>query len=152
MSDIQVVSGIRRTIKERVDGSLIVQIEIDMRFKTDFLRMFPDIDMPVAIAPLKADFEAEKPQESTKISGLTLLAVEWCKEPRFWKWINELKTINYFDKPFIATSELEAKFFVQSVCEISSRKEINTNPQAAAIFQQEIRGPYMQWCQENFPK
>lgn len=140
---MSVISGTRRAMKELVDGTIRVQIDIDPQYRDEFLQNFSQIDMPVAIAPLKADFEAEKQQESTKIGGLTLLAVEWCKEPQFWVWISTLDSLQFVE------DELDAKFFIQTTCEISSRKELNTNPKAAAIFQQEIRGPYMQWCQER---
>jgi len=51
------ISGTRRQYKEMADGTLRVQIDIDPAFKKIFLELFPTIDMPVAIAPLRADFE-----------------------------------------------------------------------------------------------
>lgn len=68
MSDIAIVSGTRRAIKERVDGTLVVSVEIDPRFKSDFLRLFPNIDTPCALAPLVADFEQRAP-EPEKVKG-----------------------------------------------------------------------------------
>lgn len=52
-----VVGTRRRIIKEMADGTLRVIIDIDPRFKADFHRLFPDVDLPVALAPLKPDFE-----------------------------------------------------------------------------------------------
>lgn len=141
---MSVISGTRRAMKELVDGTIRIQIDIDPQYRAEFLTNFSQIDMPVAIAPLKADFEQGKQQESIKISGLTLLAVEWCKEPQFWQWINSCFEFH------VAEDELTAKDTILDMCGIESRKELNTNPKAAAIFQQEIRVPYMQWCQENF--
>lgn len=52
-----VVSGTRRAMKELVDGTIRVQIDIDPQHRKDFLRLFGEIDMPVAIAPLAPGFE-----------------------------------------------------------------------------------------------
>lgn len=52
------LSATRRQARELVDGTIEVKLHIDPRFKADFHRLFPDIDMPVAIAPLEAGFES----------------------------------------------------------------------------------------------
>ncbi len=55
------VSGTRRSMKELVDGTIRVQIDIDPPQRADFLRLFPSIDMPVALAPLVPEASIEKP-------------------------------------------------------------------------------------------
>jgi hypothetical protein len=62
MSDVQVISGTRRAMKEMADGTLRVQIDIDPKFRSAFFAAFGKIDMPVAIAPLVADFEKREPE------------------------------------------------------------------------------------------
>ena len=52
MSITMAVSATRRQIRELVDGTLEVKLHIDPSQKRDFLDTFPDIDMPVALAPL----------------------------------------------------------------------------------------------------
>ena len=52
MTDITAVSGTRRAIKELVDGTIRVQVDIDPRFRRQFFDLFPDIDTAVALAPL----------------------------------------------------------------------------------------------------
>ena len=47
------IQGTRRTAKEMADGTLRVQIDVEPRDKKAFHALFPEIDMPVAIAPLK---------------------------------------------------------------------------------------------------
>ena len=51
------IAGTRRTTRELKDGTLVVVIEIEPNDKAAFLKLFPEVDMPVALAPLKADFE-----------------------------------------------------------------------------------------------
>jgi hypothetical protein len=58
---VSAISGTRRSMKELVDGTLRVQIDIDPAFRDEFLRSFSKIDMPVALAPLIADFERKQP-------------------------------------------------------------------------------------------
>lgn len=64
MSDVQAISGTRRAMKEMADGTVRVQIDIDPRFRAQFFEMFGQIDMPVALAPLAADFEKRKPEKT----------------------------------------------------------------------------------------
>ncbi|WP_208455567.1 hypothetical protein, partial [Burkholderia gladioli] len=75
MSDVQVISGTRRAIKEMADGTIRVQIDIDPTCRSAFWSLFPSIDMPVAIAPLVADFERREPEpEKPKGGALAKLA------------------------------------------------------------------------------
>ena len=55
---ITAISGTRRQARELVDGTIEVKIHIDPRFKAQFHALFPEIDMPVALAPLQPDFES----------------------------------------------------------------------------------------------
>ena len=52
------ISASRGAYRETADGSLEVKIIIDPRFKDEFHRLFREKDMPVALAPLVADFES----------------------------------------------------------------------------------------------
>jgi hypothetical protein len=51
------ISGTRRQYKEMADGTIRVSVDIEPQFKAEFHRLFPDIDTPVALAPLVLDFE-----------------------------------------------------------------------------------------------
>ena len=51
MSD-SAIQGTRKAIKEMADGTLRIQIDIEPRDKRQFHELFPEIDMPVAVAPL----------------------------------------------------------------------------------------------------
>lgn len=56
------ISGTRRSMKELSDGTVRVQIDIDPQFRDQFFAAFGQIDMPVALAPLAADFEQNMPE------------------------------------------------------------------------------------------
>lgn len=57
------ISGTRRQYKEMADGTLSVVIHIEPNLKAEFHRLFPDVDMPVALAPLVPEFERVAEQE-----------------------------------------------------------------------------------------
>jgi hypothetical protein len=84
----------------------------------------------------------------TPIGPLCLLAARWCRDQRFiefleatWPtlWhtgVSELSESGEFEGSEIAA------FIVHRVCGISSRRELDTNKQAAQTFNLTIRGPF----------
>ncbi len=58
------ISGTRRTVRELVDGTLRVVIDVEPMHKAQFLKLFPEVDMPVAMVALKADFEYDFDSET----------------------------------------------------------------------------------------
>lgn len=127
----EAISGIRRTIRERVDGSLIVQVEIDPRFKADFLRLFPSIDAPIALAPLAADFE-KREAEKPKGGMLARLAAQLGNDPEFQRFIE-------------ASDADDAANKIRKLCRIQSRADLDNDPDAAAEFHRVIRGPWIKY-------
>ena len=144
-----VVSGTRRAIKELVDGTIRVQIDIDPRFRKAFFDLFPDIDAPVAIAPLVDDFEAGKAapepvEHAHRTQGaLCQLAVRWCRDPEFLAWAGF--NWPHSDDPVCRPlTQEEARALILTVCKVGSRKELDTVPTAGATFQEQFRGPFME--------
>lgn len=58
-----------------------------------------------------------------------------CKEPEFRKWLR-------------VPDEATAAHSVRAICEVKSRSEIDTNPDAQMRFHQFIRLPYAQYLQQ----
>lgn len=46
------VKGVRRTIRELVDGTIRVVVDVEPADGPAFLALFPSVDMPIAMAPL----------------------------------------------------------------------------------------------------
>ena len=65
MSDQTAISGTRKALRELADGTIRVQIDIEPIHKAQFHKLFPDIDMPIAIAPLVPVAEGIQDQEIT---------------------------------------------------------------------------------------
>ena len=161
MNQAVAVKGTRRTYKELVDGTLRVTVDIDPPFRRDFLRLFPDIDTAVALAPVadRPDVYAEpialavpvtpepKPKSKAKFpGGLTGLAVRWCIDEAFQAWLmgafgNEWDLVVQSHKEDVDPAEV-AKEVICNVCGIGSRKELDANHAAGAIFDRKFRLPY----------
>jgi hypothetical protein len=136
------ISGTRRAMKEMADGTIRVQIDIDPACRAQFLALFPNIDVPVALAPLVADFEQRElgPVEKPKGGELAKLAGMLCQKPEFW----EFMTGKIGRK---VTSADEAADAVRRICSIASRAELDSSELAATHFHRYIRLPYMRWKQ-----
>jgi len=141
MSDKPIgISGTRRQIRELVDGSLEVRIHIDPRFKKAFHELFPEIDTPVGIAPLKPDFEYQQTQsEKPKGGPLCTLAARWCKERMFQQWIG-------------VDTEQAAAESIRTICEVKSRSELDRHPMAAFNFNEHFRTPYMEFLKTQLER
>lgn len=62
------IAAVRRQVRELVDGTLEIKLHVEPRFKQDFHRLFPEIDVPVALAPLvlKPEPMAEPPTDDAR--------------------------------------------------------------------------------------
>jgi hypothetical protein len=109
------ISGTRRAFKELVDGTLRVQIDVDPESRRDFLRLFPDIDMRVAIAPLRSDAKA---QDEPKGGELARLAGILCSDEEFQLWIEEAREL--------PARRQQNALIVRHLCGVTSRAWITT--------------------------
>lgn len=123
------ISGTRRQMKEMADGTIRVMIDIDPIHRPAFLELFSAIDMPVALAPLVANFEQRNEEEKPKGGALAKLAGILCKDPMFLAFYG-------FD------DEADAEYHVRFVCGIESRAELDHNTEAAATFHRKFRIPF----------
>lgn len=144
------IAAVSRNIKTMADGTLRLTIDIEPSSAQDAFKLFGMPDVPMAIARLTQEsaqvaaqeetIEADKPRNE-HFTGLCKLAIDWCADSEFANW---LKFEGYGDG-----SKEYAKAYIYEICNIESRKELNTNKAAAAIFDAEIRGPYMQYIFEQ---
>lgn len=145
MASTRAVSGTRRAMKELVDGTLRVQVDIDPEHRRDFLRLFPEIDARVALAPLKPD-AAPKVDDGLKGGELAKLAGILCADGGFQAWI-EAEFIEELpaaaDLPLDDDAE-RAAVILRHVCGIASRAELDHKQAAATIFHERIRKPWNQ--------
>lgn len=138
------VIGTRRTMKELVDGTIRVQIDIDPQCREDFLRNFAMIDAPVALVRV---IPGKAPMEPVEAKGgaLAKLAGMWCESEDFraWFWSQQWRS-RY--GPLISGVTCDADETAQAlrlICGIESRADLDHNDVAADIFNRYIRLPWM---------
>lgn len=85
--------------------------------------------------------------EHKPVGPLCMLAVQWCKDERFWEWLNQLDGVNGD-----ISSEEEAKDIILVYLDIDSRKQIDDNGPIAEEFHETFRKPFMAWLEKNVPK
>lgn len=139
------ISATRRQYKEMADGTLRVQIDIDPQFKQRFLELFGQIDMPVALAPLKADFE--KPKEKPKGGPLSQEAAKMCDRETFQQFLLEKYDHQWGWWMQSLKSPVDiAAACVRNICAVESRADLDHNREAANRFRDLMR-EYHDWCQ-----
>lgn len=84
------------------------------------------------------DQSQEMVKQTTKRSnsGLSFWAVMRCKEPQFHRFLNIADDLN---------AENHARDMILRVCRIESRSELDTNKEAADIFHEQFRRPFLDW-------
>lgn len=101
------VSATRRSYRELADGTIRLQIDIDPPQRKDFLRLFPEIGMPIALAPLPRDFEQLKPApapvakygehaKQLKLSGFFRMPMVWRAigtDEQFREWVQKQPSV-----------------------------------------------------------
>jgi hypothetical protein len=130
MSVIEATAG---TYRSRVDGTLVLSVEIEPRHVPDALKLFGTPGAPMALARLVVGAGAEPEPPAERVGPLCYWAVQRCKEPHFRVW---------FVNKITATEE-DAKRAIYALCDIKSRKELDTNADAADLFNEHVRRPYM---------
>lgn len=143
MSAIEASSG---TYRSRVDGTIVLSVEIEPRNAAAALALFGMPGTPMAIAALQVGYAAvgepiiksypEKDNsEKPKGGPLAKLAGIWCNDPEFWKWLET-------DPDNACHSAQGAAHCLYAICGIESRVELDNDPAAAERFHSLIRGPY----------
>jgi hypothetical protein len=158
VSERSVIAATRRAYKELVDGTLRVQLDIDPMFKADFLRLFPEIDMPVALAPLriedapiaqqveraprKGEVGGSSPSRGTnwkELGPLAQSAILVCKEPDFCMFVAHKR-----EEAFAGVDEEAAASYIKERCGVSTRKELDTVDGARSRYGA-LMAEYREW-------
>ncbi|SEH89213.1 hypothetical protein [Paraburkholderia hospita] len=75
--------------------------------------------------------------ENPKGGPLAKLAGMWCDNPKFWEWIRS--------KGARCTGHEEAAQIIRKTCKIGSRAELDSNREAASVFNEMFRKPFGYW-------
>ncbi len=110
-----------------------------------------DDEQPVTGNPATANTGKSHIQREP-LGDLCWRAVQWCKDPVFYSFIapvydralggQGLGTGDIYVGRDVATREDFCRHAILVLCEIQTRKELDTNPEAARKFNELIRAPY----------
>lgn len=70
---------------------------------------------------------------------LCIMACAFCRNPDFLNYLREIDPKNE------QWTEAGAKEFVLTICQISSRSQLDREPQAARRFHELVRQPFLNW-------
>ena len=116
--------------KGKIAGQRLMAVFVDLK----------DNETPVTIG--QAEAELKKPAEKEPIGPLCKLAVQWCKDPEFAHW-----WLNTYPEAWEASSR-DARQLILDVCGIKSRRELDTNHEAARRFDVTFRIPFAEHLKE----
>ncbi len=74
-------------------------------------------------------------------TGLTRLAGIWSRDPKFIEWVSDLASQR--------VTPDDAAELIRLACKIKSRRELDTDVAAAALFNYSIRRPFLEWRQQQ---
>lgn len=148
MSDsISAIMGTTRTVRTLVDGSMVIQIEVDPRHARDAFMLLGTPGTPVALAritPEAATAESRRDQ-APKGGAICKLAGMWCNDPEFHAFLTStMKWAKSYSEP--VTAEVAANI-VRETCGVASRAELDHDDAAAQRFHDNFRIPFQRWNQ-----
>lgn len=83
---------------------------------------------------------------------LSQSAAVLCKDWRFRVWLDRMRSRKYgVDMPDGTHSEEDARLWLLRACSVSSRSEIDGNPEAAHMFRK-IRSAFYAYARKSWPE
>lgn len=73
---------------------------------------------------------------------LCIMACVFCRDQAFRNFVGQQLGGGY-------CSESQAKAYILTQCQVASRNELDTNPEAAQRFHDQIRTPYLEWREQQ---
>lgn len=79
---------------------------------------------------------------------LCVMACIFCRDPQFLAWVDYMAKQSGYVADVKAT-EADAKEFILAICEIQTRNDLDRYQEAAELFHENIRKPYLAWKEEH---
>lgn len=131
------VLGVRRPVREQVDGTLRVFIDIPQDYRNQFFESFQHVGEPVALTAMAVGARQVKQGKLVKLAG------EVCRNYGFRVYVGHL-----LEGGFQPVSEEIAAQWLRDECGIASRTALDANPEAAERFRL-VQARFIEWAREN---
>jgi len=140
------IIGVTKTCRTYVDGSLVIQLEIEPRHAQAAFALFGAPGTPVAVARIYPEVAQNQAriEAAAQLKGgaLARLAGQFCDDQHFLTWMR----LTYDPLP---RNKDDAAQIIRQVCGIASRAELDHDKNAEAIFHRQFRIPYNAWLQDQ---
>lgn len=123
-------------VRTMADGTLRVSVDIEPRHAQTAFVLFGAPGTQVALAALKVGTDVEVEPEPAKGGQLAKWAALRCQDERFRGFLG-------------ARDGVQARNMILDTCGIRSRAELDSNPEAAALFARHFRMPWADHCKRN---
>ena len=147
--DMSAVLGASSMIRTMADGTFRIQIDVEPRFAQQAFALFGAPGTPVALARItneaavEQDRKAQREPEKPKGGPLAQWAAIRCAEYDFREFLWDMEGADA-----VPTAD-EAAELIYAYCGITSRAELDNNPEAKRLFDQRIRRPYAAWLEKR---
>lgn len=142
--------------KDMADGTVRFFFDVEPRHASDALALFRVRGTAAALAALKPLHQQaeQEPIKRERMGPLCEWAVYRCKEAGFRQWIRPV-----YDKVMggdgsgygdvspkdVGGEEAYSAHAIKVICEIRSRKDLDTDAQAGRVFKRMVMEPYAAW-------
>ena len=130
------LSGAIQGLRMLADGTIRLTVDIEPKDRVDAMTLFGSIGQPVALAALMVGHAAVKEKTPDPRGPLCKSAIELCKNTMFHEFI----AVEHYAK-----TQEAAKSYILHCCGITSRKELDTNAEAAEIFRRRVHKEFQAW-------
>ena len=141
------IAAVSRTVKTMADGTLRLTVDIEPMHANEAFALFGAGNVPMALAALVPGTPMPEPKEPEIKGGeLARLAGMLINNQRFQSYMAETYNLDGSLTVMLACDKA-----LKEVCEITSKKELDSNKSAAFRFHSWIRQPFLEWQQGRRP-
>lgn len=141
---VSAISAAAMTVRTMADGSLRITVEVEPQDAQQAFALFGKPGAPMALAALAVGHAAVQEPEKPKGGERAKWVAMRCQEPEFQQWLcSEFRASAQSAICLNRRGAELAACIVRSVCEVESRAELDTDPEAARVFDELIRRPWM---------
>lgn len=138
------IEATRGTIRELVDGTIRLTVDIDPINKTNFHKRFPDINMRIAIVPMLEPHQIEQAEGESPpeyVERISKWAAMCCQHIDFQQYVAFKRTTD--------ATEQRAIEYIYDYCNIVSRRELDVHgSQASKLFRQ-LHAKFTKWVENR---
>ena len=142
---VSAISAAAMTVRTMADGSLRITVEVEPQDAQQAFALFGKPGAPMALAALAVGHAAAQEPEKPKGGQRAQWCAIRCQEPEFQQWLRVNFPVSAHEAEGTGRWGSDAAaWIVRNVCEVVSRAELDTDPEAARLFDELIRRPWME--------